>query len=130
MLGNKPDSMREKAKQRFREKREALYDSLFNEYARQRGAFKIMEQIDLAEQNIEERKRALAAIGFHIGNYDDRLHLDDKDTVVEDLIEKKVVKELGREHDIDARFDSVQIAIMTVATPEEAEKLMKSVSEL
>ena len=50
--------------------------------------------------------------------------------VLRKSIEARVDKELGTSDDIDARFDSTQIAMMTVASLEDADKLLKSVSSI
>jgi hypothetical protein len=46
------------------------------------------------------------------------------------IIDGRIEKELGSPDAIDARFESAQIAMMTVASLEDAEKLLKAVSEI
>jgi hypothetical protein len=49
---------------------------------------------------------------------------------ISNIIDERVKKDIGTVEDIKARFDSVQVAMMTVSTLEDAEKLLKSVSEI
>ena len=46
------------------------------------------------------------------------------------IIDDRIEKQIGTVRAIDDRFDSAQVAMMTVATLEDAEKLLKSVSEV
>ena len=68
-------------------------------------------------------------LGFEL-RYGDLRFTDEGSKRLTKTIDKRVEKELGTSDAIDARFDSAQIAMMTVASLEDAEKLLKSVSEI
>jgi hypothetical protein len=127
LLGHKEGSLRNRATSRFREQRQDFYDALLNEYAEKKGALKLANQIASAQDQINEWKAELSTVGFSLG-YDGELELRDSCGPLEHLIQDRIKKEPGTQNDIEARFDSVQLALMTVATLEDAEKLLKSVS--
>lgn len=128
LLADKPNSLRQRAKDRFRTKRHKLYDSYFHESAEKKGALKIADQITVTTRKLHELNAELKQLGFRF-DYDDHLVIDDEDAnPIEKLIDQRIEKEIGVSEDIDARFDSASTAIMTVDTLEEAQKLLKSVS--
>jgi len=130
MLGHKQDGLRERARRILAEKRQALYQSLRNEYAEKKGALRLVTQIDAAGKRIAEWKAELSTLGFRI-DYDGELMLEGGSrNPLDKIIDGRVDKELGTMEAIDARFDSAQIAMMTVASLEDAEKILKSVSEI
>jgi hypothetical protein len=130
LLGHKDGSLRNRATARFRDQRRELYAALLNEYAEKKGAAKLAGQIATAEERINEWKAELSTVGFRI-DYEGEMVLRESSTnPLDKLIEDRIKKELGTENDIEARFDSVQLALMTVATLEDAEKLLKSVSSI
>lgn len=129
MLGDKYESLRYRIKERFREKQRELYNGFLNEYAEKKGAKKLIGQIELAERKLAELKAELSGLGF---DFDDgNLTLNGGGSnPLDKIIDDRVEKAIGSVRDIDARFDSAQVAMMTVATLEDAEKLLKSVSEV
>jgi hypothetical protein len=130
MLADRPNSLRQRARERFNAKRHELYESLLREYADKKGAPTIMRQIVSAKEEIELLKSGLNRLGFDLDYEDDlRLH-GGSSNPIDKLIDKRIEKELGVYADIDARFDSVAMAMMTVATLEDAQKLLKSVSDV
>jgi len=129
MLGNQYEGLRYKARQKFRQKVQALNKSFIVEYAGKKGATKLISQIDTALSKIEELKAELTGLGFDFDDGDLTLRggsANPLDKIIDDRIEK----EIGTEDAIEARFDSAQIAMMTVASLEDADKLLKSVSEI
>lgn len=128
LLGHKEGSLRNRATSRFREQRQELYDALLNEYAEKKGALKLASQIASAEDRINEWKAELSTLGFRLDYQGELVLRDSCDNPIDKTIEERIKKELGTAYDIEARFDSVQLALMTVATLEDAEKLLKSVS--
>lgn len=129
MLKDKPDGLRHRAKTRFAAKVEALKTSLVKEYAEKKGASSIVKQLEAGRAKVEELETALQALGFELSCGELRLY-DRYSNPLDDLIDARVERELGSCADIDARFDSAQIAMMTVATLEDADKLLKSVSAI
>lgn len=129
LLADKYDSLRSKAKSKLREKRQRVYQSLVNEYAEKKGALKIVEQIKVARQRIADLEDELHKLGFE-ERYGSLSTFGTAGSSLDTSINARVDKELGTSDDIDARFDSTQIAMMTVASLEDAEKLLKSVSEI
>jgi hypothetical protein len=129
MLGNNYDGLRYRTKQKFRIKAQALKDAFIKEYAEKKGATKAVGQIEAAMSKVDELKAELLALGF---DYDDGgLSLrDESSNPLDKIIDGRVTKEIGSEDAIEARFDSAQIAMMTVATLEDADKLLKSVSSI
>jgi hypothetical protein len=130
MLSDKYEGLRYKAKQRFNRRRTELYDSFLKELAKGKGALVVYQKIDDAKDRIEELKTELSGLGFKVG-YNGDLELNNEGTSLHDkTLDARVEKEIGTVDDIDARFDSTQVAMMTVASLEDAEKLMKSVSDI
>jgi hypothetical protein len=130
MLGSKDGGLRHQAKIRFNEKHRTLRLSFLEEYAEKKGALKLVGQIDTAEKRIEEWKAELSILGFRLDYDDELLLVGGSRNPLDKIIDDRLDKELGTSLDIDARFDSAQIAMMTVASLEDAEKLLKSVSEI
>ena len=130
MLGSKPNGLRCQALSRFNEKHRTLRLSLLEEYAEKKGGFKLVGQIETAEKRIQEWKAELSTLGFRL-DYDGDLSLEggSRNTLYK-IIDDRLDKELGTSQGIDVRFDSAQIAMMTVASLEDAEKLLKSVAEI
>ena len=129
MLADKYDSLRGKAKSKLREKRQALCGTFLNESAEKKGALKFVEQIKVARQRVADLTDELRKLGFE-ERYGSLSTTGDVGTALCKNIEARVDKELGTSDDIDARFDSTQIAMMTVASLEDAEKLLKSVTSI
>ncbi len=129
LLGDKYDGLRSKAKSKLREKRQALCTTFLNESAEKKGALKFVEQIKVARQRIADLADELRNLGFE-ERYGGLSTIGDVGSALDRSINARVDKELGTSDDIDARFDSVQIAMMTVASLEDAEKLLKSVSSI
>ena len=130
MLADKYDGFRSKAKTKLRERRSQLRVALEKEFAEKKGALKVMAQLKVEKEKVREIERELTQLGFQI-RYDDELCLTgDAGNAISKTIEARIDKEIGTLDDIDARFDSVQIAMMTVATLEDADKLLKSVSSI
>lgn len=129
LLGNKYDGLRAKAKSRLAEKRQELHKTLMNEAAERKGALKVVEQIKVSRQRITDLEEELRRLGF-AERYGGLSTSGCAATPLDRSIDTRINKELGTENDIDARFDSVQVAMMTVATLEDADKLLKSVSEI
>jgi hypothetical protein len=133
MLGRNYDSLRSKAKDTLRDKREALLESLIKEHAEKKGAFKALALIKAARAKLKEQERELSQLGFSFYDDDDddvRRAGGDAGRTLRKLIEAQIDKELGTSNDIDARFDSIQVAMMTVASLEDADKILKSVSTI
>jgi hypothetical protein len=130
MLADKYDGFRSKAKTKLRERRSQLRVALEKEFAEKKGALKVMAQLKVEKEKVREIERELTQLGFQI-RYDDELCLTgDAGNAISKTIEARIDKEIGTLDDIDARFDSVQIAMMTVASLEDADKLLKSVSTI
>lgn len=129
LLTDKYEGLRYKAKQNFRRKRDELRDALIEEYAEKKGATPAVKQIEAAQRKIHELTSELSQLGFEVCGSGLRL-CDEYRNPLENTIRERLKKDIGTEDDIDARFDSAQLAMMTVATLEDAEKLLKSVSEV
>lgn len=129
MLGDKYDGLRYRMKQKFRARWQSLRDSFVLEYAEKKGAGKLLSQINGAKAKIEELEAELCALGFDLDTGGLALR-DSNSNPLDKLIDDRIEKEIGTEDAIDARFDSAQIAMMTVATLEDADKLLKSVSAI
>ena len=130
MLGTKYEGLRGKARERYNEKHEKLRDSLIEEYAEKKGAVKLYAQIKATEEKLKEQELELAQLGFYV--YDDGdWRLDGKTgNSLKQLIDAQIEKQIGSLSAIDARFDSATLAMMTVASLQDAEKILKSVSEI
>jgi hypothetical protein len=129
LLADKYDGLRSKAKHKLREKRQVHYAKVLDELAEKKGALKFVEQITVAREKISDLEAELLKLGFQENRGDLSTH-GDAGYALHRSIEARVDKELGTLDAIDARFDSAQIAMMTVASLEDAEKLLKSVSEI
>ncbi len=134
VVGNSDyNGLRSRLKRTLTEKRDALRESLIKDHAQKKGAFKALALINAAKAKIKEQEHDLALLGFSFydGDEDDvRIAGGDAGRTLRKVIDEQVAKELGTLDDLEARFDSVQVAMMTVATLEDADKLLKSVSTL
>lgn len=129
MLDDGYAGLRQKAKRRLREKAEVLRESLIKEHAEKNGASAVLKQLDEADRKRTELIVELKQLGFE--RADHGLELFDRDTnPLDAVIEKRIEKELGSERDIDARFDSAQLAMLTVSTLQDAHQLLKSVQDV
>lgn len=134
VVGNSDyNGLRSRVKRTLSEKRDELRDSLVKEYAQKKGAYKAFALIMAAKKKLEEQEKELSKLGFVF--YDDdeedvRIAGGDAGRALRKLIDDQVDKEVGTLGDLEARFDSVQVAMMTVVTLEEADKLLKSVSSI
>jgi hypothetical protein len=129
LLSDRYDSLRYRTKQKFQQTEEKLRESFIRELADKNGASKVIAQITATKNELEELEDELHVLGFDLD--DDGLSLrQGSDSPLYKSIEKRVEKELGTTADIDARFDSTMVAMMTVATLADAEKLLKSVTNM
>jgi hypothetical protein len=129
MLDDRYNGLRYKAKQKYQERESELERKLVVEYGEKKGAAKVAAQINATREKLHELELDLKSLGFEMEN-GGRLGLDGYGTPLHKLIDERVQKELGTRADIDARFDSAQIAMMTVASLEDADKLLKSVAAI
>lgn len=130
LLNDRYDGIRSRAKQRYRIRRDNLHDSLIKQLAEKKGAYAIYEKIVDAQDEVKKLKASLGGLGFTISHAND-ISLNDNGTFLHgETIDARIEKEIGTQDDIDARFESTQLALMTVATLEDAEKLLKAVSEI
>jgi hypothetical protein len=129
MLADKYESLRSKAKSKFHDKRNVLRESLIKEYAEKNGAIKLIAQIELGREKIHELEDELSTLGFESDHTGLSLSGGSRNPLY-NVIDERIVKDIGVVGDIDARFDSAQLAMMTVASLQDAEKLLKSVTEL
>lgn len=128
LLADRPASLRQRARERFNERHKELYDRYFQESAERNGAFKIYDQITELKSKLVSLEAHLAELGFDLDYSGDlEVNSDNGGKLIDDVIEKRIEKEIGVSRDIDARFDSVAMAVMTVATLTEAQELLKSV---
>jgi hypothetical protein len=130
LLADKSDSLRSRVKDKLHDKRRDRRNSLIKEYAQQKGAFKVLAVIKTAKERLHELTDELTQLGFEFDDDDDVSLNGDAGQTLAEVIEKVVDKEFGTVDDVDARFDSAQIAMMTVASLEDAEKILKSVSSI
>lgn len=130
MLGSDYHSLRTRAKGRLQEKRTEFFNSLVKEFAEKKGALKVKAQIDATKEKLKEQQQELTLLGFYFYDDGDLRLTGDAGTSLTKTINGRVDKEVGTLDAVDARFNSVQLAMMTVASLEDAEKLLKSVSEI
>ena len=129
VLADRYDGLRRKAKDRFREKAEELRGTLLKEHAEKKGANPTLKQIDVAERKINELTAELKQLGFYL-DVNDGLRLYGDANPLDKIIDAEIKKTIGTERDIDARFDSAQVAMMTVATLQDAHALLESVQKI
>lgn len=129
LLADKYESLRSKAKVKLRNQRQDRSNLLIAEYAEKKGALKVVEQIKVNRQKLTDLEEELNQLGFQ-ENHGDLYTAGTAGLALRKIIDARIDKELGTPDDIDARFDSAQIAMMTVATLEDADKLLKSVSSI
>jgi len=128
MLGNQYDGMRWKAVRKFREQREKLQNALVKEYAGKSGVMKLVSQLEAAEKKCQDLSKDISKLHFS-HNSDGSLQVVCH-TPLDKTIDARIEKEIGSVAEVEARFDSAQIAMMTVASLEDADKLLKSVSTI
>jgi hypothetical protein len=68
MLGNDYHGLRSRMKDKFREKRKELVDSLEMDFAEKKGALKVVVQINGIREKIKEQEEELALLGFELQN--------------------------------------------------------------
>jgi len=102
-----------------------LNSPIVEEFAEKKGALKLADQIRAGREKIKEQEEELSLLGFHLDS-DDDVVLDYKNgQLLRKTITARLDKDLGTEDDIDARFDSAKLAMLTVASLEDAEKLIE-----
>ena len=130
LLADKYDSLRQRTRDKFRAKERQLREALIKEYAEKKGVTALTAQIAAAEAKIQELNGKLEVLGFELER-DGSLDLRSSDSnPIRKTIDERVEKQLGTWSAIEARFDSAQVAMMTVASLEDAEKLLKAVQEI
>lgn len=129
LLKDSYEGLRHKTKQKWNTKAEGLRKSMIEEYAEKKGALPLLRQIEANHKKIEELELEIQQLGFEWSCRRLGLH-GGSSNPLDDIIDARIEKEIGSRDAIDARFDSAQIAMMTIATLEDADKLLKSVSEL
>ena len=125
MLSDRYDGIRYKAKRKWGEKADLLRNSVLEEFAEKKGATTVLRQIEAGSKKLQDLKLELQQLGFEL--HGDRLRTCGSFNALDKLVEQRVEKEIGSCADIDARFESAQIAMMTVPTLEDARKLFESV---
>ena len=130
MLDTGYQSLRDRVKNQLREKRDTLAKSLIRDFAKKKGALKIKAQVDLTRERLNEQERDLSQMGFYFDSDGDVRLTGSAGAALSKIVDDRLDKELGTLEAIDARFNSLQVAMMTVPTLEDAEKLFKSVSEI
>jgi len=130
MLDDRYEGLRYKAKQRFRHKGDDLREALILEYAEKKGAAKLVSQIDIAREKIRQLSVDINQLGFDYDSDGDLTLCGGSSNPLDQIIDQRIEKELGTCDAIDARFESAQLAMLTVPTLDDAEKLLKSVSEI
>jgi uncharacterized Ntn-hydrolase superfamily protein len=128
VLGNQYDGPRRRAVQKFRLQREDLQKTLVKEYAEKRGVAKLVSLLEIAQQKCEDLRGDISKANFCVhsdGTIDVVSH-----SALDKIIDDRIEKEIGSADAIEARFDSAQIAMMTVASLEDADKLLKSVTTI
>jgi hypothetical protein len=91
---------------------------------------KVVAQIVAVNEKLKALEDELLTLGYTLDRDDDLDLAGNAGQSLRKIIDARVDKELGTPDDIDARFDSTQLAMMTVASLEDAEKLLKSVSSI
>jgi hypothetical protein len=130
MLADDYHGLRSKAKAKHRKKTDQLFESLKLDYVEKPAVSKVIDQINILEATLKQRNKELASLGFELQRDGDLYFTDDTGDSLRKSIHERVAKEMGTFEDIDARFDEAQIAMMTVASLEDAEKLLKSVTTI
>jgi hypothetical protein len=125
MLNDRYDGFRYTAKRKWGEKADLLRKSVLEDFAEKKGATTVLRQIEAGSKKLQDLKLELQQLGFEL--YGDRLRTCGSSNGLDKLVEQRVEKEIGSCADIDARFESAQIAMMTVPTLEDARKLFESV---
>jgi large subunit ribosomal protein L29 len=97
--------------------------------AEKKGAAKLAGQIEIAHTKIKELEAELSALDFVIDDDDFTLSVVSS-RPLDKIISDRIEKELGTDDGIEARFTSAQIEMMTVASLEDAERILNSVSAL
>jgi hypothetical protein len=107
-----------------------LYETFIREIAEKKNALSVLKLIDDAQRKWNQLTLELKQLGFELRD-DGSLRLCHEDANPTDkIIEAKIEKEIGSRRDVDARFDSAHLAMMTVETLQDAQKLLKSVQEV
>ena len=109
-------SLRERAKDHLKRKRSSLAQTIIREFAEKKGVLKVKVQIDATRERLNEQERELTQLGFDFDSDGDMSLVGSAGDPLRKIL--------------DARFDSLQVAMMTVPTLEDADKLLKSVSEV
>jgi gamma-glutamyl phosphate reductase len=106
-----------------------LRDARLKEHADKAGATPLLKQIDVAERKINELTAELKQLGFYL-DATDGLSLYGDANPLDKIIDAEIKKAVGTERDIDARFDAAQVAMMTVATLQDAHAFLESVQKI
>jgi hypothetical protein len=128
-LLNPYNSLRQNAHERYRAKYREVEQLLLHDYLEEKVGSQLLAEIIDAQQELDVQKEKISALGLDLDGEGLSINYG-LPASAKEAIEQQVERRIGKRRDIDARFDSVQLAMMTIATLEDAEKLLKSVSEL
>ena len=125
IVGDNYNGLRSKAKHQYSERAEMLRNQFVSEYAKKEGAAAMLKEISTLQAQLDAKQTLLRAKGLCVLRGEFRLH-DDAPDSVEELINKQVEEKIGTRGDIDKRFDSAQVKLLTIGTLEDARTLIES----
>ena len=128
-LLKKYEPLHEKAREKYRARRGELQQSLLHQYLVDVEGSQFVAELAAAEKSIDTIEERLNLLGLELDGGELSLSWGAQQSL-KDRINKSLTRAIGDENDIDARFDSARLALMTVPTLEDAKKIIDSVSEL
>jgi hypothetical protein len=122
-------SLHEQAVDKYRSKYRELEQSALHEFAEGKLGAQFVSELAAAIEEVGGFEDSLASIGLERDDTTLSIGWNAPGTL-KASINSKIERNIGSRRDIDARFDSARIAMMTVPTLEDAKKIIDSLSEL
>jgi len=127
-LLKKYGTMRDRAYDNYHSKYQDIQQSVLSDYAEEQKGVQLVSEIAAAQEELDSLKESLSGIGLELDGKALSISWSAPKSLNE-RIEQQIERSIGKKSDIDTRFDKAQVAILTASTLEDAQQIMKSVSD-
>jgi hypothetical protein len=121
--------LREQADALYQTKYQKAEQSLLKDYFEEKKGKQAMSKITAIQAELDLLKEGLSTIGIELDGDSLSIGWGAPDSLKR-RIREQIEQQIGKRSDIEARFESARLAVMTVPTLEDAQKILESVSEL
>ena len=127
-LLKKYGTMRDRAYDNYHSKYQDIQQSVLGDYVEEQKGVQLVSEIAAAQEELDSLKESLSGIGLELDGKVLSISWSAPKSLNE-RIEQQIERSIGKKSDIDERFDRAQVAILTASTLEDAQQIMKSVSD-